>query len=72
MDLETLAFLTFGMAVLAFLWVLRRDIRILRKDLSNTCEVLGKNIGDLGDQVSRVEHMLAGASLKVVPEPASG
>ena len=72
MDLETLASLAFGMAVLAFLWILHMDIRILRKDLSDTCEVLGKNIGDLGNRISRVERMLEGASLKIVSGPASG
>ena len=72
MDLETLASLAFGIAVLAFLWILHMDIRILRKDLSDTCEVLGKNIGDLGNRISRVERMLEGASLKIVSGPASG
>lgn len=71
-DLETLASLAFGIAVLAFLWILHMDIRILRKDLSDTCEVLGKNIGDLGNRISRVERMLEGASLKIVSGPASG
>ena len=72
MDLETLASLAFGIAVLAFLWILHMDIRILRKDLSDTCEVLGKNIGDLGNRISRVERMLEGANLKIISGPASG
>ena len=76
MDAETIAFLAFGIAVLAFLWNLHRDIGILRKDLgkdiSDVREALGKDISDLRDRVSRVEGMLAGAGLKVGPDPASG
>ena len=72
MDLEIFASLAFGMAILAFLWILHRDIRILGKDLSDTCEVLGKNIGDLGNRISKVERMLEGACLKIVSGPASG
>ena len=51
---------------------MNRDMGILRKDL-------GRDISDLSDRetrvenrVSRVEGMLAGAGLKVVPDPASG
>ena len=72
MDLETLASLVFGITVLTFLWNLHRDMGILRKDLNDTCEVLGKNIGDLGNRISRVERMLEGANLKIVSGPASG
>lgn len=79
MDAETVVTLAFGVAILASLWNLRRDIAILRKDLSDAREALGKDISDLRDRVSRVENrvsrvesMLAGASLKVVPDPASG
>ena len=83
MDAETFVFFAFGVVVLAFLWNLHRDIGALRKDLgkdiSNVHEALSKDIGDLRDQASRVENrvakvegMLAGARLKVVPDPASG
>ena len=76
MDAETIAFLVFGVAVLAFLWNLHRDIGILRKDLgediSNVREVLGKDISDLRDRVSRIEGMLAGAGLKISSDSASG
>ena len=83
MDAETVVTLAFWVAILASLWNLRRDIGVLRKDLgkdiSNVHEALSKDIGDLRDQASRVENrvakvegMLAGARLKVVPDPASG
>ena len=111
MDLETLASLAFGIAVLAFLWNLHMGMGVLRRDLgqdiSNVQEALGKDISDLRDRVTgledrvsgleyrvsrledrvsgledrvarvenrvaRVEGMLAGAGLKVAPEPASG
>ena len=65
MDAETIASLAFGIAVLAFLWNLHRDIGLLRKDMS-------KDIGDLRDRVSRIEGMLAGAGLKVGSGPAPG
>ena len=79
MDAEAIASLAFGTTVLAFLWNLHRDIGLLRREL-------GRDINDLRDRVSRVEErvssienrvarvegMLAGAGLKVAPEPASG
>ena len=65
MDAETVAFLAFGIVVLAFLWNLHRDIGSLRKDL-------GRDISDLRDRVSRIEGMLAGAGLKISPDSASG
>ena len=65
MDAETIASLAFGIAVLAFLWSLHRDIGILRKDL-------GRDISDLRDRVSRIEGMLVGSGLKVGSDPASG
>lgn len=61
MDAEAIASLAFGTAVLAFLWSLHRDIGML-----------GKDISDLRDRVSRIEGMLAGAGLRIssdsVPE----
>lgn len=54
MDAETVASLAFGIAVLALLWNLHRDMGILRRDM-----------GDLRGRVSRVEGMLAGAILKI-------
>ncbi len=76
MDAESIAALAFGIAVLAFLWNLHRDIGLLRKDMSkgisHVREALGKDIGDLRDRVSRIEGMLAGAGLKIGPDPASG
>ena len=65
MDAETIASLAFGIAVLAFLWNLHRDIGTLRKEL-------GRDISDLRDRVSRIEGMLAGAGLKINPDSASG
>ena len=61
MDAESITSLAFGIAVLAFLWNLHRDIGLLSKDIS-----------DLRDRVSRIEGMLAGAGLKIGPGPASG
>ena len=76
MDAENIASLVFGVAVLAFLWNLHRDIGLLRedlsKDISNVREALGKDISDLRDRVSRIEGMLAGAGLKIGSDPASG
>ena len=65
MDAETIASLAFGIAVLAFLWNLHRDIGTLRKEL-------GRDISDLRDRVSRIEGMLAGAGLRISPDSASG
>ena len=83
MDAETIASLAFGTAVLALLWNLHRDMghlskdigrvrEALGKDISRVREALGKDIGDLRDRVSRIEGMLAGAGLKISPDPASG
>ena len=83
MDAETIASLAFGIAVLAFLWNLHRDMGHLSKDIGNVREALSKDIGhvrealgkdlsDLRDRVSRVDGMLAGAGLKIGPDPASG
>lgn len=78
MSAETIAALAFGVTVLAFLWNLHRDMGVLRKDLSQDISNLRADIGDLRDRVSRVENrvskvegMLAGAGLKVVPDPTS-
>ena len=79
MDAETVVSLAFGLTVLAFLWNLHRDMGILRKDLGREISNVRADISDLRDRVSsieirvaRVEGMLAGAGLKVAPEPASG
>ena len=87
MDAETIASLAFGIAALAFLWNLHRDIELLRKglskdighvrealgrDISHVREALGKDIGGLRGRVSRIEGMLVGASLKIGPDSASG
>ena len=61
MDAETIASLAFGIAILAFLWNLHRAIGLL-----------GKDISDLRDRVSRIEGMLAGAGLEISPDSASG
>ena len=60
MDAETVASLAFGTAVLAFLWSLHRDIGML-----------GKDISDLRDRVSRIEGMLAGAGLRISSDSTS-
>ena len=79
MTTETIASLAFGVTVLAFLWNLHRDMGVLRKDLSRDISNVRADISDLRDRVSRVENrvsrvegMLAGAGLKVAPEPTSG
>ena len=72
MDAETIASLVFGTAVLAFLWNLHRDMGYLSKDIGHVREALGKDISDLRDRVLRVEGMLAGASLKIGSDSASG
>ena len=78
MDAETVVSLVFGLTALAFLWNLHRDMGVLRKDLGQDISNLRADIGDLRDRMSRVENrvsrvegMLAGAGLKVVPEPTS-
>ena len=76
MDAGTIASLAFGIAVLAFLWNLHRDIGLLREDLGedirNVREALGRDLGDLHVRVSRIESMLAGAGLKVSSDSAPG
>lgn len=76
MDAETIAAWTFGIAVLASLWNLHRDLVLLRKELSEDIgglrRDLGKDLSDLRCRVSRVEGMLVGAGLKIGPDPASG
>ena len=56
-----------------------RDIGALRQDMNRGIGGLRQDISDLRDRVagvenrvSRVEGMLAGAGLKINPEPASG
>ena len=79
MDAETVVSLAFGLTILASLWNLHRDMGVLRKDLGQDISNVRADISDLRDRVSRVENrvsrvegMLAGAGLKIAPEPASG
>ena len=79
MDAETVVSLAFGLTVLGLLWNLHRDMGILHKDLGQEISNVRTDISDLRDRVSgvenrvaRVEGMLAGAGLKIVPDPASG
>ena len=90
MAADTIGFMAVGMAVLAFLWNLHRDIGALRQDMNRDIGALrqdmnrdiqsvNRDIGalredmsDIRDRVSRVEGMLAGAGLKISPDPAAG
>ena len=86
MAADTIGFMAVGVAILAFLWTLHREIGSLRqemhRDLGEMHRDLGemhRNIGglrkdmsDLSDRVSRVEGMLAGAGLKASFESAAG
>ena len=80
---DTIALVAAFTAVLAFLWNLHRDMGALRRDMNRNLGALRRDmnrgigglrqdIGDLRDRVSRVEGMLAGARLKISPDPASG
>ena len=80
---DTIALVAAFTAVLAFLWNLHRDMGALRRDMNRDMGALRQDmnrdigglrqdISDLRDRVSRVEGMLAGAGLKVSPDPASG
>ena len=66
MPADTVALMAMGMgiAVLALLWNLHRDMGALRRDLS-------RDMGDLRGRVSRIEGMLAGAGLKAGPDSVS-
>ena len=79
MAADTIGFMAVGMAVLAFLWTLHREIGALRQEMHRDIGEMRRDIGglregmsDLRGRVSRVEGMLAGAGLKVSPESASG
>ena len=72
MDAETVVSLAFGLTVLAFLWHLHRDIGLLRRELGRDISDLRDRVSRVENRVSRVEGMLAGAGLKIAPEPASG
>ena len=79
MAADTIGFMAVGLAILAFLWnlhkdigALNRDIGALRQDMNRDIGGLREDISDLRDRVSRVEGMLAGAGLKINPEAASG
>ena len=79
MTADTIGFMAVGLAILAFLWNLHRDIRVLNKDMGALRQEMHRGIGalrqdmsDLRGRVSRVEGMLAGAGLKVAPDSASG
>ena len=63
-DIAMLMAMGVGMAVLASLWNLHRDMGALRRDLS-------RDMGDLRVRVSRIEGMLAGVGLKVGSDSAS-
>ena len=69
---DTIGFMAVGLAILAFLWNLHRGIGALRQDMNRDIGGLREDISDLRDRVSRVEGMLAGAGLKINPDPASG
>ena len=51
---------------------MNRDMGALRQDMNRNIGGLRQDISDLRDRMSRVEGMLAGAGLKVGPDPASG
>ena len=51
---------------------MNRDIGGLRQDMNRDIGGLRQDISDLRDRVLRVESMLAGAGLKINPDPASG
>ena len=83
MAFDTIALVAAFTAVLAFLWNLHRDMGALRQDMNRDMGALRQDmnrgiggllqdLSDLRGRVSRVEGMLAGASLKVSPDPASG
>ena len=82
MAADTIGFMAVGMAVLAFLWALHRELGALREDMNRDIGALRQemrrdigglreDMSDLRDRVSRVEGMLAGAGLKVSPESAA-
>ena len=60
-DTAVLMAMGIGIAALALLWNLHRDMGALRGDLS-------RDMGDLRDRMSRIEGMLAGAGLKASPD----
>ena len=79
MAADTIGFMAVGMAVLAFLWTLHREIGALRQEMHRDIGEMHRDIGglrkdmsDLRDRVSRVEGMLAGAGLKVRSESVAG
>lgn len=59
----TIGFLAAGMVILASLWYLRMEIRNLRQDMHRELGGLGQDMRAVRDGLSRVESMLAGASL---------
>ena len=72
MAADTIGFMAVGMAVLAFLWNLHRDIGALRQDMNRDIGALREDMSDIRDRVSRVEGMLTGAGLKISPDPVAG
>ena len=83
MAFDTIALVAAFTAVFAFLWNLHRDMGALRRDMNRDMGALRQDmnrgigglrqdISGLRDRVSRVEGMLAGAGLKINPDPASG
>ena len=63
-DTVALMAMGLGMAALALLWNLHRDMGALRRDLS-------RDMGDLRVRAARIEGMLAGAGLKAGSDSAS-
>ena len=63
-DTIALTAMGMGMAVLALLWNLHRDLGALRRDVS-------RDLGDLRVRAARIEGMLAGAGLKAGPASAA-
>ena len=63
MTAETIGFVAVLTAVFAMLWRLHMDIEALRQDMHRGIGGLRQDVRDICCQMSRVERMLAGASL---------
>ena len=53
---DTIATVTVGIAILAFLWNLHRDMGNLHRDMGN----LHRDIGDLRERMARLEGLFEG------------